>query len=126
MRVLRLLKLYRHSGVMRVFVHAFLLSRKHLMGMFLIVFILVYFGAVGIREIERDDQPDVFGSLFNSIWWTIVTLMSVGYGRSSSNSDWKRICPGGYGILLGIDCSIYWDCGEQCVYTGTGNQRRER
>ena len=65
---------------MRVFVHAILLSRKHLMGMFLIVFILVLFGAVGIREIERDVQPDVFGSLFNSIWWTIVTLMSVGYG----------------------------------------------
>ena len=44
---------------MRVFVHALLLSRKHLMGMFLIVFILVLFGAVGIREIERDVQPDV-------------------------------------------------------------------
>ncbi len=80
MRVLRLLKLYRHSRAMRVFVHALLVSRKHLMGMFLIVFILVLFGAVGIREIERDVQPDVFGSLFNSIWWTIVTLMSVGYG----------------------------------------------
>jgi voltage-gated potassium channel len=65
---------------MRVFLHALLVSRKHLMGMFLIVFILVLFGAVGIREIERDVQPDVFGSLFNSIWWTIVTLMSVGYG----------------------------------------------
>ncbi len=80
MRILRLLKLYRHSRAMRVFVHALLGSRRHLTGMFLIVFILVLFGAVGIREIERDVQPEVFGSLFNSIWWTIVTLMSVGYG----------------------------------------------
>tara|TARA_Y100001934_G_C12270515_1_gene734674 strand:- start:346 stop:1071 length:726 start_codon:yes stop_codon:yes gene_type:complete len=80
MRILRLLKLYRHSRAMRIFVHALLGSRRHLTGMFLIVFILVLFGAVGIREIERDAQPEVFGSLFNSIWWTIVTLMSVGYG----------------------------------------------
>ncbi len=79
-RILRLLKLYRHSRAMRIFVHALLASRKHLTGMLLIVFILVLFGAVGIREIERDAQPEVFGSLFNSIWWTIVTLMSVGYG----------------------------------------------
>jgi len=54
--------------------------------MLLIVFILVLFGAVGIREIERDAQPEVFGSLFNSIWWTIVTLMSVGYGDAVPNT----------------------------------------
>jgi voltage-gated potassium channel len=40
----------------------------------------VLFSAVGIREIERYEQPDKFGTLFDSIWWTIVTLMSVGYG----------------------------------------------
>jgi len=48
--------------------------------MLLIVFIFVLFSAVGIREIERYAQPDKFGTLFDSIWWTIVTLMSVGYG----------------------------------------------
>ena len=101
MRVLRLLKFYRYSRAMRVFVHALLVSRRHLTGMFLIVFILVLFGAVGIREIERDAQPEVFGSLFNSIWWTIVTLMSVGYG------DAVPITPPGKGfaqvvMVLGV------------------------
>ena len=48
--------------------------------MLLIVLIFVLFSAVGIREIEREAQPQTFGSLFNSIWWAIVTLMSVGYG----------------------------------------------
>lgn len=80
MRILRLLKLYRHSHAMRIFVHALLGSRRYLAGMFLIVFIFVLFSAVGIREIERYAQPDKFGTLFDSIWWTVVTLMSVGYG----------------------------------------------
>ena len=80
LRILRLLKIYRHSMSMRIFVHALIGSRKYLSGMFLIVFIFVLFSAVGIREIEREIQPETFGSLFNSIWWAIVTLMSVGYG----------------------------------------------
>jgi voltage-gated potassium channel len=80
MRILRLLKLYRQSQAMRIFVQALLGSRQYLSGMLLIVFIFVLFSAVGIREIERDVQPEKFGTLFDSIWWTIVTLMSVGYG----------------------------------------------
>ena len=48
-------------------------------GMFLIVFIIMLFGAVGIHEIEKEAQPD-FNSLANCIWWTVVTLMTVGYG----------------------------------------------
>ena len=80
MRILRLLKLYRHSHAMRIFVHALLGSGRYLAGMFLIVFIFFLFSAVGIREIERNVQPDSFGTLFDSVWWTVVTLMSVGYG----------------------------------------------
>ena len=80
MRILRLLKLYRQSHAMRIFVQALLGSRHYLSGMLLIVFIFVLFSAVGIREIERDVQPEKFGTLFDSVWWTIVTLMSVGYG----------------------------------------------
>ncbi|MDB4552784.1 ion transporter [bacterium] len=79
MRVLRLLKLYRYSKAMRVFLQALIGSKKYLGGMLLIVFIIMLFGAVGIHEIEKEAQPD-FNSLANCIWWTVVTLMTVGYG----------------------------------------------
>tara|TARA_Y100001933_G_C18889503_1_gene517685 strand:+ start:172 stop:891 length:720 start_codon:yes stop_codon:yes gene_type:complete len=80
MRVLRLLKLYRYSKAMRVFLRALVGTRRHLGGMLLIVFIIMLFGAVGIHEIEKQAQPDQFDSLQNCIWWTVVTLMTVGYG----------------------------------------------
>ena len=80
MRVLRLLKLYRYSAAMRVFLKALLGTRRYLGGMFLIVFIIMLFGAVGIHEIEKEAQPEIFDNLRNCIWWTIVTLMTVGYG----------------------------------------------
>ncbi len=79
MRVLRLLKLYRYSKAMRIFLQALIGSRKYLGGMFLIVFIIMLFGAVGIHEIEKETQAE-FNSLANCIWWTVVTLMTVGYG----------------------------------------------
>ena len=80
MRVLRLLKLYRYSKAMRVFLRALVGTRRHLGGMLLIVFIIMLFGAVGIHEIEKQAQPEQFDSLRNCIWWTVVTLMTVGYG----------------------------------------------
>jgi len=80
MRVLRLLKLYRYSKAMRVFLRALVGTRRHLGGMLLIVFIIMLFGAVGIHEIEKEAQPEQFDSLQNCIWWTVVTLMTVGYG----------------------------------------------
>ena len=29
---------------------------------------------------ERDIQPEHFGSMPSAMWWTIVTLTTVGYG----------------------------------------------
>ena len=65
---------------MRVFLKALLGTSRYLGGMLLIVFIIMLFGAVGIHEIEKEAQPETFNSLQNCIWWTVVTLMTVGYG----------------------------------------------
>ncbi|MDX1472241.1 MAG: potassium channel family protein, partial [Flavobacteriaceae bacterium] len=41
---------------------------------------LIYFAAVGIYYFEHEVQPDKFSSIFDSLWWAIITLTTVGYG----------------------------------------------
>ena len=42
--------------------------------------ILFYFSAVGIYYFENAVQPESFSSIFSSLWWSVVTLTTVGYG----------------------------------------------
>ena len=37
-------------------------------------------GIVGIYYFEHDRQPELFASVFHSLWWAFVTLTTVGYG----------------------------------------------
>ena len=46
----------------------------------MVTMILVFLSASGIYFFENEAQPEVFSSLFSSLWWAIVTLTTVGYG----------------------------------------------
>ena len=35
---------------------------------------------VGMYHLERDAQPEVFATVYDGLWWAVVTLTSVGYG----------------------------------------------
>jgi voltage-gated potassium channel len=41
---------------------------------------LLYLSSVGIYYFENQAQPDVFKSVFHSLWWAIATFTTVGYG----------------------------------------------
>ena len=45
-----------------------------------IAVMLIYLSAVGIYYFEHEAQPDLFASVFHSLWWAVVTLTTVGYG----------------------------------------------
>ncbi|QDV23463.1 ion transporter [Aureliella helgolandensis] len=80
LRLFRLLKLARYSSAIRRFHVAFLIAREELVLFFCVTCISLFLAAVGIYHFENPAQPEVFASIFHSLWWAVATLTTVGYG----------------------------------------------
>lgn len=40
----------------------------------------MYISAAGIYYFENPAQPEVYKSILHSLWWSVATLTTVGYG----------------------------------------------
>jgi voltage-gated potassium channel len=61
----------------------------------LVIFVTVLcMASVGMYVLERDGQPDVFGSLHGSLWWAVVTLTTAGYGDAVPQTYLGRVLAG--------------------------------
>lgn len=80
LRLFRLVKLVRYNKAMNRFTVAFRLIKEELIMFSVVSLILIYLSAVGIYYFENAVQPEAFSSIFSSLWWSVVTLTTVGYG----------------------------------------------
>ena len=80
LRLLRYFKLARYSPGMRSLALALQTERRALGASLLLLMGLVILSASIMHVLERDAQPDKFGSVPEAMWWAIVTLTTVGYG----------------------------------------------
>ena len=80
LRLFRMFKLVRYSKAVQRFHRAFLIAREELILFFCVACMLLFFSSVGIYYFENDAQPEAYSSVFQSMWWAIVTLTTVGYG----------------------------------------------
>ena len=80
LRLLRVFKFFRYSKTIQRMHLALHLARKELNLFFFLTCILLYLAAVGIYHFENPVQPEVFSSIFESLWWAVATLTTVGYG----------------------------------------------
>ena len=79
-RLVRLLKLARYSPALSGLGRVVYDERRALLGDLIIMSGLVLFASSIIYLIERELQPDAFGSIPQAMWWAIATLTTVGYG----------------------------------------------
>ncbi len=80
LRLFRVLKLVRYNRAMNHFTKAIASAKEEIFLFIFITLILIYFSAIGIYYFESQAQPEHFSSIFDSLWWAIITLTTVGYG----------------------------------------------
>lgn len=79
-RVFRALKLIRYNRALHRFHIAAQIVKEEMVLFFLVTIIMIFLSASGIYFFENKAQPEIFSSVFHSLWWSIVTLTTLGYG----------------------------------------------
>ncbi|MFN3261927.1 MAG: ion transporter [Pikeienuella sp.] len=100
-RLLRIFKLSRYSPAFTMIVHVLHREAGAFLVSFAILFVLLVLTATGAYLVEREAQPDAFGSIPAAMWWAIATLTTVGYGDVTPVTAAGKVF-GGFVTAIGI------------------------
>lgn len=79
-RLLSILKLTRYNQSLNMLVKVIKAEHHILLATFFILLVMLIVTSTGIYLIERDVQPEAFGSIPKAMWWAIITITTIGYG----------------------------------------------
>lgn len=99
-RIMRLLKLTRHSSGLRILIHTFKASVRELtlLIFFLVLFIIVFASLIFYAERLQYNPQNDFTSIPNGLWWAIVTMTTIGYGDMTPKTY--------VGMFVGSACAL--------------------
>ncbi len=80
LRLLRLFKLTRYSPALGALLEVIQKEAGALLSALVVLITMLIISASGIHLLEGETQPHVFGSIPDAMWWSIMTLTTVGYG----------------------------------------------
>lgn len=79
-RLVRLARLGRYSIAMQMIYQAVVDRRYELAVSMVIAAGLMLLSSTALYFVERNLQPEAFGSIPRAMWWSVATLTTVGYG----------------------------------------------
>jgi len=89
-KLFRLIKLVRYSKALSRYQRALKIPNEELTIFFFAAVLLIFFSGAGICLFENPVQPEVFTSIFSSLWWAVATLTTVGYGDIYLTIEWYK------------------------------------
>lgn len=102
-----LLKPLRDSTFFRLMGRVLSKEARNLIGVTSVFGIILFGAALAAYIIERDVQPDKFGSIPQAMWWAVVTLSTTGYGDEIPQSFAGRVLAG-LVMMCGIGIFALW------------------
>lgn len=100
LKILQLLKIFRYSETLTQFFKSFRNYHEEfkIFGVSLLVALVI--GASGLYYLERDVNPD-FATIPDSMWWSVVTVSTVGYGDAVPIT-WAGKVLAGFMMFMGL------------------------
>lgn len=80
LRLLRIFKLTQYSEAASLLLRVFKSIRRELTVFLFVSICIMYIAAIGIYYFENSAQPEIFKSVFHSLWWSVTTFTFLGYG----------------------------------------------
>ncbi|MCH4221392.1 MAG: ion transporter [Eggerthellaceae bacterium] len=79
-RLLRMFKITRYMTGFTSIMHVFRTRANQILSAFTVLLLLIMSSAVLMYEAEHAAQPDIFTSVWTSLYWAITTITTTGYG----------------------------------------------
>ena len=95
-RIFRLFRINAYYDSLNVITEVIVGKKQQLLSSVFIILVLMLGSSLCMYSLEHDAQPEVFKNAFSGIWWSVSTLLTVGYG------DIYPITPGGKAMSIFI------------------------
>lgn len=79
-RIFRLFQINAYYDSLNVIGEVISSKRQQLMSSVFIILLLMLSSSLCMYSLEHEAQPEVFSNAFSGIWWSVSTLLTVGYG----------------------------------------------
>ena len=104
LRLFRLLKISHYSSALEDFFSALYEERKSFFATIYLLAIALFLSSSLVYLAEYEVQPEEFKSIPHAMWWSLITLTTVGYGDVSPITPFGKLV-GAFTALMGV-CTV--------------------
>ena len=79
-RIFRIFQINAYYNSLNVITEVISSKRQQLMSSVFIILVLMLGSSLCMYSLEHEAQPEVFSNAFSGIWWSVSTLLTIGYG----------------------------------------------